>query len=197
MSRRSPVAPAGPNDSEPQPPSIRVSVTEIRRHLGSRIPVACKLEAEGLALTDVAVPDGTDITLAGELESIHDGVVLTATASVPWVGACRRCLTDVAGMTEVAVREIYELHPVEGETWPLDHDQVDLGPLLRDTALLALPLAPLCRTDCAGPAPEQFPAAVQGGAAAVVGAGRGDHDNDDDNEPTLDPRWAALDDLEL
>ena len=75
----------------------------------------------------------------------------------------------------------------EGDTWPLENDQIDLGPLLHDTALLTLPLAPLCRDDCEGPAPEVFPTGPAGrdqGAAV-------------EDEPAKDPRWAALDDLDL
>ena len=172
------------------PPRLHVSVTEIRRHLGSRKPVVAQLEAEGLALdlTDVAVVDGADLRFEGEVESIPDGVVLTGAISVPWVGACRRCLDEVTGTAGVEVREVYEVHPVDGETWPLLNDQIDLGPLMHDSALLALPLAPLCRADCPGPAPEQFPTVVADDAA---------EDEPDVDGPPRDPRWAALDGLDL
>ena len=144
-------------------PRLRVSVTEIRRHLGSRIPVHGAVVAEDLALPDVgvAVEDGAEVSFDGELESISEGVVLTGTATVPWVGDCRRCLTRVDGTATIQIREIYEVHPTDGETWPLVNEEVDLGPLLRDTALLALPLAPLCAEDCLGPAPEAFPTVVE------------------------------------
>jgi uncharacterized protein len=83
--------------------------------------------------------------------------------------------------TEVEVREIYETTSTDGETWPLEHDQIDVGPLLHDTALLALPLAPLCAEDCAGPAPERVPRpAVADDSVA-----------EDDAGPPRDPRWAG------
>ena len=170
----------------PHPPRELVSVTEIRRHLGSRAPVRASIEVQGLALSDVRVVDGAEVVLTGEVESISEGVVLTGAVAVPWVGGCRRCLGPVAGTTEVEVREIYETRPVDGETWPLEHDHIDVGPLLHDTALLALPRAPLCREDCAGPAPEVYPAAVADDSVA-----------EDDAGPPRDPRWAALDDLDL
>jgi uncharacterized protein len=170
------------------PPSVLVSVTEIRRRPGSRLPVHRSIEAVGLTLTDVGVPDGAEVSLDGELESIHDGVVLTAAATVPWVGACRRCLKEVEGVATIDLREVYEIHPVDGETWPLDHDHVDVGPLLHDTALLALPLAPLCGDDCAGPAPDSYPAVPDDEASSPPGEG---------DDPPRDPRWAALDDLDL
>lgn len=182
----------------PGPPRLLVSVTEIRRRLGSRLAIEQQLVAEGLALSDVSVVDGAAILLAAELESISEGVVLTGSVRVPWVGSCRRCLQDVSGVASVDVREIYESRPVEGETWPLVGDQIDVGPLLRDTALLAMPLAPLCGDDCRGPAPEAFP------AVAADDGDDGDDDSGDDhdsgrNPPDQgrDPRWAALDDLEL
>lgn len=177
-------------DDAPHPPSLPVSVVELRRRLGSRQPVSRSLVAEGLALSDVAVPDGAEITLDGELESISDGVVLTGAAEVPWTGACRRCLRDTGGLARIEVREVWEVEPTEGETWPLDHDAIDLGPLLHDIALLALPLAPLCAEDCEGPAPDEFPTAVADQVPGEGGAG-------DEADRPKDPRWAALDDLEL
>lgn len=169
------------------PPRLLVSVTELRRHLGSRLEIRRELPAHGLGLSDVTVPEGADVVFDGELESIPEGVVATGTVATPWEGPCRRCLQPVQGTAEVDVREIFETHPVEGETWPLEHDQLDLGPLLHDTALLALPLAPLCAEDCRGPAPDAFPATVEDEQDEAAG----------EAEPPRDPRWAALDDLDL
>ncbi len=171
------------------PPRLVVPVAEIRRHLGTRAPVERSMEAHGLALPDVgvAVPDGAPVTLRGEVESISEGVVLTGVVEAPWTGSCRRCLRPVEGTAEVDVREVFEVQPVDGETWPLEGDHLDVGPLLHDTALLALPLAPLCAQDCEGPDPERFPATPDDGVDSVEAA----------QEPPRDPRWAALDDLDL
>lgn len=176
--------------TEDHPPVVLISVQDIRRRPGSRMPVQRSLVAEGLALalTDVGVPDGSPITFDGELESIHEGVVLTGSAEVPWAGECRRCLKHLEGVAHIDIREVYETRPTDGETWPLEHDHVDLGPLLHDIALLALPLAPLCDDDCMGPAPDAFPAVVEG--TPIPG-------EEPDEEPLKDPRWAALDDLDL
>ena len=40
---------------------------------------------------------------------------------------------------------------MDGETYPIDGDEVDLEPVVRDAALLHLPLVPLCRADCEVP----------------------------------------------
>lgn len=177
-------------------PRLVVSVTEIRRRPGTRLELDRTLEAFGLnlALTEVGVPDGSAIRLLGELESIHEGVVLTGRVTVPWVGRCRRCLRDVEGEATVDVREVFERRPVEGETWPLEQDHIDIGPLLHDTALLSLPLAPLCAEACLGPAPEAFPAVVEADGSSTGGGG---DDGGAAASPPKDPRWAALDDLDL
>jgi len=167
------------------PPQLLVSVVEVRRRPGTRRPVSQRLEAHGLGLPDARVPEGAEISFEGEVESLHDGVVLTGVAEVPWEGECRRCLDPVAGVATVDVREVWSTSPADGEVWPLEHDHIDVGPLLRDLALLALPLAPLCGDACRGPAPEAFPATVEDDPAL------------DDEAPALDPRWAALDDLDL
>ena len=168
---------------------LLISVVEIRRRPGSRLELNQSLTAHGLEIGDASIPEGTQILFQGELESIHEGVVLTGAAVVPWQSHCRRCLEDVSGETRVELREVYEVHPTEGETWQLDHDHVDLAPVLHDLALLALPLTALCSEDCLGPSPDDFP--------AVPTASGNASNSDDDTQESRDPRWAALDDLEL
>ena len=133
----------------------------------------------------MGAPEGVDLVLDATLESIEGAITLTGTLAVPWTAECRRCLEDVAGVEEVEVSEVFEAHPVEGDTYPIDGDEVDLEPLVRDAALLHLPLAALCREACAGPAPEDLPVALAG------------QERDDERAPARDPRWAALDDLRL
>jgi uncharacterized protein len=172
------------------PPKLIEHVAELRRHLGARRPVHRELEPDGLGLSTARVADGAVVAFDGTLESISDGVVVSGVLRVPWVGECRRCLGEASGVSEVDVREIFETHPTDGETFPLDGDHLDLGPMVHDTVLLALPLAPLCGPDCLGPAPDQFPAVATGDGSEATAA-------DGPAEAPRDPRWAALDDLDL
>ena len=82
----------------------------------------------------------------------------------------------------MVLSEVFEPHPVDGETYPIEGDEVDLEPVVRDGVLLHLPLAPLCRPDCPGPAPEAFPTMVEGEDGEVS-------DEDLSGEPARDPRW--------
>jgi uncharacterized protein len=157
-----------------------VGIAEQRRTPGRVRPVAVAGALPGLALSDAEVPDDALVAAELDLELLVDGhLTARGTIRAPWTGRCRRCLQDVAGAIEVEVSEVFEPHPAEdAETYPLDADRVDLEPMVRDAVLLALPLAPLCRDDCAGPDPDTHPVGVEGESA-----------------PAADPRWAALGEL--
>lgn len=156
---------------------LRIGVSELRRHPGERMSIERDVDLGGVAVSTASVPEGSTGRLEVVVESMADGVTVTGTLLVPWTGPCRRCLEDTSGSVAVDLREVYADRPVDDDLLALDGDVVDLGPVVHDAAVLALPVAPLCRQDCAGPAPDAFP----------VGTG-------EDVERT-DPRWAALGEL--
>ena len=137
------------------------------------------------------VPPGADIKLTVMLEAVSEGVLVTAEATAPVTGECARCLEPTASSVEVAFRELYEQD--EDSPDPADDDSdrhflhgelLDLEPAFRDAVVLALPLAPLCRPDCAG-------LCVECGVRLADAGPEHDHDR------TLDPRWARLGQLDL
>jgi uncharacterized protein len=68
------------------------------------------------------------------------------------------------------------------DVYPYEGDAVDLEPLLREQFILAVPFAPLCREDCKGLCPQC------GGDRNLAACAC---------QPPLDPRLAALRDIEL
>ncbi|MGH9124062.1 MAG: YceD family protein [Acidimicrobiales bacterium] len=142
------------------PPFI-VNLAALRVTPGTRHHLVRSGPLSGLAITSSAVPAGAPVTVDADLEIVDGGVVVTGTVSGPWVGECRRCLRPVSGQLAATVREVYERaprshgdeHGDEIDTYPLTGDVVDLAPLARDAVFLELPLAPLCRDDCAGLCP--------------------------------------------
>lgn len=161
-------------------PILRIGVMELRRRPGTQRDVRVTTAVPGLSITGAQVPDDAELVVDATLESIDGAVTVTGTVDVPWTAECRRCLDPVSGVLTVELREVFEVRPVDGETYPIDGDEVDLEPVVRDAALLNLPLAALCRPDCAGPAPDALPVTVAG---------------DEPTEPAGDPRWGALDAL--
>jgi uncharacterized protein len=141
-----------------------------------------------------AVPEGADIKLNVMLEAVAEGVLVTVEAVVPVTGECARCLGPVTSSVEVAFRELYESDtgPMALASDPdddverrfLNGDLLDLEPAFRDAVVLALPLAPLCRPDCAGLCPECGTPLAEAGP-------------EHDHGGAIDPRWARLTKLDL
>ncbi|MDW3219158.1 MAG: DUF177 domain-containing protein [Acidimicrobiales bacterium] len=165
------------------PPSqLIVDTVEVRRHTGTRRPFVAATRFPDLVAGEFSVVDGRiDVDLV--IEAVTEGVSATGYLRGRWTGPCRRCLDPIERPLEIEVREIFERQPTEGETWPIEDERIDLAPVIRESALLALPLVPLCGEDCEGPEPERFPANVEADVDLVA------------EEPPPDPRWAALDEL--
>ena len=145
----------------------------------------------GLALSTSRLADG-DVVADLVLEAQGDTVTVSGTVAGDWTGECRRCLEPTGGRVVVEVSEVFEPDAVEGETYPLGTDTIDLEPALREALALALPVAPLCDEACAGPDPGAHP--VTTAADDEVDDGNGGESNGD-GLPARDPRWGALDAL--
>jgi uncharacterized protein len=165
------------------PAAFAVPTGELFRHPGVLHPLHLAGRISELALSTTRLA-ADDVEADVVLEAQGDTVTATGTVTAGWVGECRRCLEPTSGTVTVELSEVFEAEPVEGETYPLGRDDVDLEPAIREALALALPLAPVCREDCAGPDPEAHP----------VTAAIDDADDEADGAPA-DPRWAALDAL--
>lgn len=158
---------------------LKVGVAELRRRPGNRIVVERSIPFGGLEISTARVPDDAEAELELTMEALSDGVTVSGLVRVPWEGECRRCLEMTSGVVVAEVAEIFKDRPESTEILPISSDQIDLGQVVHDAAILALPLAPLCRADCVGPEPAQFPVVVADAA----------------DPPPQDPRWAALAEL--
>lgn len=136
-----------------------------------------------LVVAQTVVPAGASMTVTTDLAAVSDGILATGTVEVDWESTCRRCLIPVSGRVKAKFRELYSEHPVEGETYPVTNETIDLELVAREAILLDLPLAPACRQDCAGLCP-------------TCGIDRNDGSCDCE-PPTRDQRWAALDGLRI
>ena len=162
---------------------IPVGVADLVRRPGRQRRVELDAHFDGLATSAATVPADRPVHLDLVLESVPGSIVVTGTAEAPWTGECRRCLGPVEGSATARLREIFERDPEEGETYLLAGDELDLAPMVREALVLELPLAPVCREDCAGLCPR-------------CGADRNEVACGCDLE-VRDPRWAALDELRL
>ena len=83
-----------------------------------------------------------------------DGVVVHGTVTGEYESECSRCLRPVRGvLLRFRSASCSRPTPIEGETYPIEGEDIDLELPVRDAVLVDLPAAPLCRDDCAGPLP--------------------------------------------
>jgi uncharacterized protein len=167
------------------PGPFAVPTGELFRRAGARHGVTLAGRLPDVALSTTRLADDDVVVAELVLEAQGEAVTATGTVSAHWVGECRRCLEPTEGAVTVELSEVFEADPVDGETYPLGRDEVDVGPAVREALALALPLAPLCRDDCTGPDPEAHPVTTAPDAA----------ESSDDEPAPADPRWAALDAL--
>jgi uncharacterized protein len=162
---------------------LRIPLAAALRHPGNARSLMAAGELDGLSGVAAQIPAGSPVAIDVLLERVPDGIVVRGTLSATWNAGCSRCLEPVDGEISVHVDELFEATPLEGETYRLDEDVIDLEPMVRDALLLELPLAPLCDPECAG-------------LCATCGA---NHNLTTCECVTteIDPRWAALRSLEL
>lgn len=162
-----------------------LNARELLRQPGLKKPVDVSLPATDLGVDDERITGEIAVDLLAT--SNIDGIVVEGTITMPWRATCRRCLEEVVGTARIDVDEVYQ-DPTDaslgdGDAFPIEGDQIDLVPAVREAILLELPNDVLCRDDCAGICP-------------VCGTDRNQRACDCDTT-VRDERWAALAELEL
>jgi uncharacterized protein len=152
---------------------------EVRR---GQVALAGPLQEAGIDPGRSVVPAGAEAEVDVTLRPFEGGIEVEGTVTAPWTGICRRCAEPVTGELRIHVRERFAEAPLSGpsdeEIYPITDDDIDLGPMVRDAIVLELPMAPLCREDCAGLCPQCGANRNEGGCDCVA---------------PRDPRWANLD----
>jgi uncharacterized protein len=165
----------------PSPTGLRQFVGDLLRRPGSRRDLDADVAVADLGSGLVTVGEDQPVHCRFALESVADGLVVHGEATASWRAECARCLEPFTGETTVAVDELFEPHPVEGETYRLEGEEIDLDQVLRDSLVVEFPLAPV-------------PPADETGRCTVCGRLPSELPYQSD-EPGRDERWRALDDL--
>ncbi|MGI9604943.1 MAG: YceD family protein [Acidimicrobiales bacterium] len=151
------------------------------------------VEAQGIEISTSRIPDGSQVRVVGRIDAGLNELDVRVDVHTRWEGECRRCLELVEEPLELSVHAVFvDPSRLEAEsdsdadTYAIDGDWIDLGGVVREELLLALPLAPLCSEECVGPDPDRFaPTGVPDEDEAAEAAGE------------IDPRWAALSELQF
>ena len=113
--------------------------------------------------------DFTQLSLPGDLTlvDIHgtiaisvtdDGVIADGRIRALTQLSCSRCLEDYWGPLDIQFKEMFTKHPVENSPDNLEQllpsdGSIDLTPILRDYAVLDIPIGQVCKPGCKGLCP--------------------------------------------
>ncbi len=173
---------------------MRVVVTDIVGRPGATQPLHERVPTvefgEDWGPAEGLLDDAVDLDL--HLDSVVDGILVRGTLSFGITLTCARCLKSLPTRIDAQVTELFvdpsrdlDEEGVEPGYELLDGlTALDLSTLVRDALLVDLPLRVLCRADCPGLCPE---------CGAELDAGDCGHGGQD----AIDPRWAALAELDL
>ena len=93
---------------------------------------------EGWGNAVISVREGEPVQMDVRLESLHDGILVSADVTTVARGECVRCLIDIELPLEVEIREIFAYSHDEAFDYDVQGTQVDLEPSVRDAVVLAL-----------------------------------------------------------
>lgn len=137
----------------------------------------------GLESLSARVDERAPLAIDLHLQSLSGGIVASASVRGRFRATCSRCLAPLERGFTLSLREVFEDEPLDGETYPIVSEEIDLEQALRDLVVPELPAAPLCDPHCQGLCP-------------LCGANR----NEDPclcDPPLDDPRWDVLRDSEF
>ncbi|GAA4927752.1 YceD family protein [Nesterenkonia rhizosphaerae] len=166
---------------------LQVDVKQLKDHPGAQEILSRDVPAPvGFSTVLVGIPEGSNLAVDLRIESVHEGVLMTGTASAEVVGECGRCLDPISYPLTVDVMQLFSwADKAQGTDTGEDEENravgedlmVDVEPVLRDLMVSALPFQPVCRDDCPG-------------LCSECGF-RMEEDPEHEHEQ-VDPRWAAL-----
>ena len=151
------------------PEVYKLNTYELPRRAGEMKEYELNIEIpEKVGVEMISVPAGDVIEVDARLESVTEGVLLSAQIFATAKGECGRCLDPVEIIIEKRTQELYlyekklerkKRQAPEGELeieeeLVMEGDVMDLESPIRDLIVLALPSTPLCSEDCQGLCPE-------------------------------------------
>ena len=129
----------------------------------------------------VFAPKGSTLSLGVRLESVHEGILATATGGVDAHAECARCLDPVSIPIEIDFQELFHYKSEDEDDFVVGQDEIDLEQALVDAVVPNLPLKPLCSDDCPG---------LCSGCGEKLAPGE-----EHEHETPVDPRFNALKDF--
>ncbi|MFH0410848.1 YceD family protein [Corynebacterium sp. L4756] len=139
---------------------------------------------ERIGLEMIAVPQGSEISVAADLTPLGEGIMVDARIEGTLEGECARCLKPLQRPFDLKVNQVFAASDdfITGDEGDQDEDipsvigeEIDLLQTVIDEAGMVLPFAPVCEDGCDIDTPEGVDVGVSG-----------------EEEDRVDPRWSGL-----
>lgn len=128
-----------------------------------------------------SIPVGSEIDIDGRLESVHEGILVTANIQAEAKSECSRCLDPLKLEVDVEFQELFAYSLTDEDDLVISEESINLEQVVRDAVVLSLPFQPICSSDCEG---------------LCVDCGTKWVDNPQHvHDAPVDPRWNALKNL--
>src|SRR6478735_6067553 len=111
---------------------LRIMVADLLRRPGAKRAVHLEAAVPDLRAGTVVVSPEHPVHVDAVLERIPEGIVVRGQVDGVWTAECSRCLRPMRGELGVGVDELFESDPIDGETYPLERDSIDLEQVVRD-----------------------------------------------------------------
>ena len=107
------------------------------------------------SLRSYRISETGDAPVHGELSLLRTdrGIFVSGTLETTLKAVCSRCLSSFVQPLTLKIEEEYLSKAEEGEFTIEGNQEIDLSEAVRQYSLLALPMKPLCRGECAGLCP--------------------------------------------
>jgi uncharacterized metal-binding protein YceD (DUF177 family) len=116
------------------------------------IDVSQQLEEPVGSRRHYRINESGDPPIYGEVDLLRTdrGIFVSGALNVILQTVCSRCLSSFDQPLNLSIEEEYSSEAEEAAFTIDEHRQIDLSEAVRQYALLAQPMKPLCREDCAG-----------------------------------------------
>ena len=158
--------------------SLVVDVRDLLGEPGASRRVVIREGVPALATELARILEGRPVACEFLIESVVDGLMVSGAIRGTMELACARCLESFESEVRVEVHERFVEGAAPGaDEYPVADGFADLEAMVRDSIMLAMPFAPLCKPGCLG-------LCDRCGGDRNLGECR--------CEQEADPRWSAL-----
>lgn len=129
-----------------------IDVADVLEAVGDEKPIDGEYVFKSVGPAETPIAFASPVRISGKIENVGSGLLVTGDLSTSLKVSCSRCLETAEIKIDQSFGDM--LYPVgsqpDEEDFVYEGRQVDLGPMIEEITMLAVPIKPLCRADCKG-----------------------------------------------